>query len=598
MKRTVVLMFVGVTAFLMTNIGEVKAAALDPKPYQDAVLKFAETVMESGRDRYGDVKTPLFIDGLQVVTLEPTIWKGKGGRDWYISNFAGQQPLMQFLDSLTMLTGNPKYRTAAEEATRYMLENTTNTKTGMLPWGDHAAWDLLTETPVGTKSEEELSSRDLAFVHDLKTEPYYDLFWRVNPDAARKVAFTHWGSHITDWNTLDYNRHGNTGRVRANDWNQPFDEEGPVPFVTTGGNLSFAGIIPNFIQSSLSLALLDKDMEALKWSRRMVYQWQRNRDPNTGLSGGQLSWRQGHDRAISALGHRYPQINEAVFLATYHQTGRYHALPLAQLLQGEKLIAAGEPYAAVGREFIEWAVDDLKTYGRKVYDEQAGVFRVMLADGTLITKEDIADMKPGYYTPDDLLPIRPSSSLLWGYALAYRLSGDPELWAMARKLGRVMELGDFGEPNGTGRALAYDTKNRDWNLIYPLIQLEATVRNGDFMRLACRIGDNQLALQTPTGLFPRPAPDPIPEGTAVNHAKIPGVEQPDRLYARTGDEIALALLHLVAALNGKYAMMPQPPAAAQRWHVRYFGDLEDYQKKRDDSRTHDWLVFYGPDLTW
>ncbi|HMP77126.1 MAG TPA: hypothetical protein PKE12_12595 [Kiritimatiellia bacterium] len=586
----------GFAAVVVTGV--CAEAAVDVKPYLDSVQRFAATVMEQGRDRYGEVRTPLFIDGLHAETLEPTIWKGKGGRDWYISNFAGQQPLMQFLDGMTMITGDAKYREAAEAATRYMLENGANTKTGMLPWGDHAAWDLLTETPVGTKSEAELTSRDEAFVHDLKTEPHYEMFWRVNPAAARKVAFGHWAGHITNWETLDFNRHANTRRLRVNDWNQPFDEKGAVPFITEGGNLSFAGVVPNFIQSSIALALFDKDMDALKWTRRMVEQWQRNRHPKTGLSGGQISWRKGHDRAISALGHRFPQINEAIFMATYHQSGRYHSLPLAQLQQGQKLIAAGEPFAAVGREFIAWAVDDLKVYGRRVFDEEKGIFRIMLADGTPITDEDIADMKPGYYTPEDLQAIRPSSSLLWGYAMAYRLKRDPECWEMARKLGRFMGLGEFGEVDGKGRALAYDTSNRDWNLIYALVELERAAGKGDFIRLAARIGDNQIAFQSPTGLFPRPAPDPLPPGTVANHAKIPGTVQPARKFARTGDEIAPALLYLVAALQGKEALLPQPPAAAQRWHVRYFGPLADYQKKRDDSRTHDWLVFYGPDLVW
>jgi len=584
----------------LLSVSQTYGASANPsaKPYLDSVKKFADAALEHGRDRYGATHTPLFADGLHVETLEPAVWKGKG-RDWIVSNYASQQPLMQFLDGMTLITGDEQYRLAAEAATAYMLEHTPNTKSGMLPWGDHIGWDLLTETPVGTKSEAELTDRNEGFIHDLKTEPYYELFWRVNPEAARKVAFTHWSGHITNWETLDYNRHANTKRVRNISWDHPFDEDGPVPFATDGGNLSFAGIVPNFLQSSISLALLDKDLDALKWSRRMAYQWQRNRHPETGLSGGQISWRKGHDRAFSALGHRHPHINEAIFLATYHQSGRYHSLPLGLMQQGRRLIAAGEPYATVGREFIEWAVDDLKTYGRKVYDEEKGVFRIMLADGTLITQEDIDDMKPGYYTPDDLLPIRPSSSLLWGYALAYRLTKDLETWEMARKLGRVMGLGDFGDPDGKDRALAFDTKNRDWLLIHAMIELErATGNQGDFLRLASRVGDNQLAFQSDSGFFPRPAPDPIPPGTVANHAKIPGTVQPARKIARTGDEIPLALLHLAAAFEGKEALLPQPPATTQRWHVRYFGPLEDYQKKRDDVRTHDWLVLYGPDLVW
>ncbi|MBN2316478.1 MAG: hypothetical protein JXM79_21300, partial [Sedimentisphaerales bacterium] len=91
------------------------------------------------------------------------------------------------------------------------------------------------------------------------------------------------------------------------------------------------------------------------------------------------------------------------------------------------------------------------------------------------------------------------------------------------------------------------------------------------LMMACRIADNLLTLQASTGLFPR-------------HK---------REYARTGDEIPLALLHLAAALDGRSDMMPPPSFDGRFFHCEYHGPLEEYQKKRADKRTYDNYVFYG-----
>jgi hypothetical protein len=69
--------------------------------------------------------------------------------------------------------------------------------------------------------------------------------------------------------------------------------------------------------------------------------------------------------------------------------------------------------------------------------------------------------------------------------------------------------------------------------------------------------------------------------------------RPGREYARTGDEIPLALLHLAAALEGKSDKMPQPIFDSRFFHCEYHGELDEYQQKRADKRTYDNLVFYG-----
>jgi len=137
-------------------------------------VKLADSVIKNGGDKCGAKHTPLFVDGLQVETLEPVVWKfnpalawnwlhkpeRKGWdkeririerakvptKTWVLSNFASQQTLLRTLDGLTALTGQKKYRRAAEDATRYVLKN-LRSPNGLLYWGGHSAWDLEYDRP-------------------------------------------------------------------------------------------------------------------------------------------------------------------------------------------------------------------------------------------------------------------------------------------------------------------------------------------------------------------------------------------------------------------------------------------------------------------
>ncbi len=550
-------MSIGALALMfLTLAGHGSVRAGDGDRYLKAVCDFADAILEHGRDTYGDKHTPLFADGLHVRTLRPATWRWQD-QTWVLSNFASQQPLLRTLDGLTALTGEQKYRQAAEEATRYALKHLT-TPNGLLYWGGHFAWDLRQDRPVGQYSD----------VHELKNhQPYFRLMWRVCPDQTARLMEAIWAGHVLDWSRLDYNRHASVTKPVRPLWNHPFEQDLEVPFPAQGGNLSFVNVTPPLTHAGVMLAVLDENTDALTWTRRLVYRWQQAEHPGTGLSGGQLSYRK-NDRAQEALGHVYPAINEAKIVASYHQTNRYHDLPLAQMQAAGTLLEKGGTYADVGRELIRWASDDLKAYARHSFDPNAGVFMALMTDGTPIKWQQ---SRTGYYVPDSFAPRRPDGFILWGYALAYRLTSDDAHWQMARRLARSLTLGDVGGPEGTGRALHFGTDSQDWRCIYALLELCQAGRDRHFLHLASRIGDNILRMQTTTGLFPRPG----------------------REWARTGDEIPLALLHLAASFAGRSERMPPPIRDSRFFHCEYHGPLEDHQKKRADKRTYDDLVYYG-----
>ena len=91
-------------------------------PYIAAVRQFADQALAQARDVYGK-PTPLFVDGLNVETLEPVKWKWADGKEWVLCNLANQQGLLRTLDGLSRLTGDPRYKDAALEALRYAFDH-------------------------------------------------------------------------------------------------------------------------------------------------------------------------------------------------------------------------------------------------------------------------------------------------------------------------------------------------------------------------------------------------------------------------------------------------------------------------------------------
>lgn len=562
----------------------------DSAPYLKAARTFADAVLEHGRDRYGETRTPLFVDGLHSETLEPAVWHAKNDKRWVLSNFANQQPLMRLLDGLSTLTGDVKYREAAEAAADWMLVQGAGPN-GLLYWGRQVVIDLNHDAPVGFRIRHSTRAH----------QPYYELMWRVNPEATERLMSVSWMAHVLDWERLDYNRGAHNNREVTINWDHPFDENQEVPFPATSDNLSFAASTAFYVRTGVSLTMLGGDERPLIWSKRMLNQWQRARHPETGLSGGQLSWREDNDRAEQAFGHAYPGITEANIVGSYHQTGRYHILPLTQMQAGELLLHADGAHAATGRAFIEWAVDDLITYIDRTYDPSSGLFLPMMTDGTVI---DAARMRGHrYYRIEDFLPQEADGDLIWGLAKAYRYSRDERLWRMLRELARQDGIGELGMPDGKGELLNPNPPTREWRWIYALLELHKASAHDGLLRAAGGIADNLIATQTPTGLFPRSAPEPKRPGAAIYHAKYPVddpqyMAQPDRVYAQTGDEIPLALLHLAAAMEGRGDALPQPVYDTRGFRIQYHGDLELYQRKQRDRHTYDWLIFYGPDEKW
>lgn len=503
--------------------------------FLDASKRFADAILEHGRDHYGPEQSPLFVDGLNVDSLESPRWLHEG-ENLILSNYSSQQPLYRLLDGLSILTGDPRYHEAAEAGTAHFLDKAIG-PSGLPYWGFGASYDLALDRPFNPWPENG---------HTLYgAQPYYELMHRVNPAATQRILEAIWGAHVRDWAKLDFNRSASIRDPEAGrpQWDSPFLEDLEVPFESLIRNtLAFGHFSGSLMCAGGMLAILEDHEPARIWTRRLAWRWQQGNDPRTGLGGGMINHpptirREGLylDRAARALNHVHPEINEGIMIAGNVRSMRYDHLVLMQMQIGDRLLKEPEPLAGLGRDLVNWAVKDLEAYAF-VWEPADARFRSILIDGTPLQWERA---RPGYFTNENLAPVGPNGRIFWGYATAYRLAGKPQHWLMVRQLALAMGHGDLGpEEGGEGvqpfPPAAVATVSH-WDL-YAFLELYRATGREVFLEMAVRIGDNMLAQQSESGLFP-----------------LPGRE-----WARTGDEIPLALLHLAAALEKTTEELPAP----------------------------------------
>ncbi|MBC8467887.1 MAG: ankyrin repeat domain-containing protein [Planctomycetes bacterium] len=497
--------------------------------YLDAVREFADNVLKYGWDTYGPKHTPLFVDGLNVNTHEPVKWRYKG-QVWILSNLASQQNLFRTLDGLTTITSDPKYRQAAVEAIKYAFENLRSSN-GLLHWGGHVAYDAQTDEICRGQ-----------YVHELKHNyPYYELMWQVDSKATKQFIESFWSAHIMDWSSLAMNRHGGMQQRSDNTWNHEY-EGGPVFFESTG--LSFLNTGSDLFYAGAMLYNLSGQDEPLVWSKRLAYRYVEARDPKTGIAGTKYT-RLRTDRAESQFGDDFqghlvlegtlwpphPQLPGELFRQLpRHILFESIARPkICQLLIGERL-------GSGGREFTQWALEELTACGKVAYRKKDNSFIPMLTDGTSL--EGYVYTKGGYFGPKGTVvePIPAGPLTFWAYTLTYRVTGEEFLWEMTRSIARGNNLGDIGRTPMDEPKLEIGTDCSSPHTLLGFLELHRKSKKKAFLEMASRIGDNILANRCHKGFF---------------------VPSKEHLYTKFDYVEPLVLLHLDRAVNARSSLPPQ-----------------------------------------
>ncbi|MHC4596120.1 MAG: ankyrin repeat domain-containing protein [Planctomycetota bacterium] len=494
--------------------------------YLDAVREFADNVLKHGRDTYGPKHTPLFVDGLNIHTHEPVKWIAPNGDRWILSNLASQQTLMRTLDGLSVITGNPKYRQAAMDAIKYAFENLRHPN-GLFYWGHATAYDAKADDICGARKT---GGED---IHALKLDyPYYELMWEVDPEATKKFIESFWSAHIIDWSNLDFSRFALPHEQLEEPWNHEYDQKGSIFFKGKGHGQFSTG--SSLIQAGTTLYNLSEQEQALIWSRRLAKRYVDTRHPKTGISA--FLYNGNWHRPGTELKEHFVDPHTDLFPYDFFEQRAFYYPEKTHAHPWVSFLLVGEMLEEKGKEFTQWALEELTTWGKVSYRRKDNVFIPMLTDGTslegYVFKQHNALCPKGtvvqLYTADLVF--------FWAYTLAYRTTGDRFMWKMARDIGLGNGLGDIGENPKHKPKLCVDTNCSDVFGLIGLLELYNKTSNPELLQIARRIGDNILQDHSFKGFF---------------------VTSKKHIYTRLDCFEPLALLHLVATMKSESVSVPR-----------------------------------------
>ena len=380
--------------------------------WKDYVQKSLETIIEKGTDRYGRIHTPLFMDIIDVYTLnapeKPAVLDDRirtedrphhGRRTAGGSNLWLDQPTLKTMYLYSEISGDPKYAQGADAYIDYVLKNCVKSN-GMIYWGSHSYWNGYTESLGGDGAHETL----------IKLADWENMY-RINPQAVKKEIDGFWKYHVQDKETGRTNRH---------------DSPGSGDFAFSSGS---------FIIGFCFMYSITREQHYLDKAHILTEWHYSHRSKETGLIP-ESPWgaEQGEKGNLYWNGeHMFTQV-----------TGCY----AAQLLRSFEL--TGDPV------FRDRAIEYIKAYEKYGWDEKARNYYAMIRfrDGKPVVAFDAsraAHERPftpiGYvnvwrtimYTFE--FPLVAAQASVYAYELSDKGNGrhDPELLTIAKHWAEVIE---------------------------------------------------------------------------------------------------------------------------------------------------------------
>lgn len=513
---------------------------MSPDPLLQDLMRYATTVLEQGRDPYHG--TPLFADGCDRDTKELVRWQYSADHDWVVSNLASQQNLFRLFSGLSALTGDHSFEQAAQAAIRWHFDHAD--KSGLIHWGGHCFIDLKTLDVVGPENKNR--------VHELKHHcPYYELMYRTDPVATRRLIKAVWNSHVNNWDTMAMTRHGTYGQCFDDTllW-QRAKPAGLQPLREMAG-LSFVNIGNDLIYSAGMLHCLDGDDESLAWGEFLMQQYVDSRHPQTGLgcyqynqplktgeppldeNDPQYTFSFWGDRAQRQFGPEYGDIAREAWVlfkvddqALNGPEGIYGDCALAQTQLARQLGDAGQ-------QLLTWTTQGLEAWAHYAYDGESHEIKPMFADGRDLTGQVLP--RYGYYgqagTPLTRRPL--PNHVFLAYVVNWSVSRRSTLWPTVCQMAANVGLGDW---SGEKPMVNLETTQDDALMLFAALEMFRTTGQDAYLALAEQLGANIHQRSFHDGLFLKSA---------------------DHRYCRFDDVEPLALLSLVAARFGRLDEVPE-----------------------------------------
>ncbi|MHC4673960.1 MAG: hypothetical protein ACYTBZ_15865 [Planctomycetota bacterium] len=263
-----------------TSYGEVPVGVpVPPCPFAGPVYKYMKAMLENGRDTYGPQKTGLFLGALDRKTLKPLetrppapagVREGDrpGPKD---GPLVGANPqLEQNAIRLLYFFGwrgeeEPK---AADEMLTWFLKNAQSPTTGLLPWGEHLCWNVMTD---------KVATRHTKTMHEF-ARPWllWEKCFELAPEESKKFALGLWNSQVADHITGAFDRHAHLNKSDPKD-GRDFPRH--------------AGF---YIRTWAEAYAHTKDETFLKAIEVVLARFEKKRHPETGL----IELRQGSNRCV------------------------------------------------------------------------------------------------------------------------------------------------------------------------------------------------------------------------------------------------------------------------------------------------------------
>lgn len=210
------------TAHAAAPASDIPKAPVPKSPYIAVVYRYADAMLEKGRDTYGPQKSGLFLSALDRTTQAPLTNRPpapEGVRDGdrvgepsgplVGANPQHDENLLRLLSLVSDLTAKPKYRDAAGAALKWFLQNARSAATDLLPWGEHLSWDVTEDKPV-------FANGDGIGVHAFfRPWMLWDWCHEVAPDASRRFALGLWEHQIANHATGAFDRQAGFARHSA-----------------------------------------------------------------------------------------------------------------------------------------------------------------------------------------------------------------------------------------------------------------------------------------------------------------------------------------------------------------------------------------------
>lgn len=451
----------------------------------EAILGLVNSALTYGRNLEGSYYPNLFVDGINVDTKEPVVWT-LNGVDYYFTDFYRQQNLMKILDGLTVLTGDESYREIAYEQYQFRFEHLTD-ENGLLYAGAHTLVDAKTGKMYKATHE---------------TKGYlipWNLMWAADAEGTKRFIEAYWNAHIDDWTSLDMDRHGQYNREMGELWDSEYLNDDPRSQLSED-NCAFVVTANDLMEAAYFLSLQTGDEAPARWADNMMGKILGIQHDETGLHGSKYgtsySYEYGYDRfiynftGVEALN----GYNETQYVTrnTIKSTAGYAPqsfVPIYNETENEKI--------------YEYITGNMLGVARYVYDEENHRFNTpMMYDGFDVG--GITSLRDGYYLNAGKSFAEYESvfaSVLQSAIDVYVISGEKEIWDMARVWAENVGLGDIGTDLGENVNVNLNTTSASAANAMAVVTLYKYTESMDYYQLACKIADNIIEKYYHNGLF-------------------------------------------------------------------------------------------------